>query len=317
MVAVKMNNLINMHSLPLVSAIITVHQNDDDQFFLEALKSMVEQTYANLEILVVADGPIDNKFMRHISEMKLYAEQVKEKCALLDFKREIRLLARRESEGPGKARNDGISKVTGEYIVIMDSDDISAPGRIYSQYSYLIENNLDLISSNYIKIDKFGNHKGVKIMPVLHDEIKALCPFLCPINNPAVFAKSTLLMHNKYEEGLRFGEDYNLWIRLLKNGHRLGNHPDYLIFYRENENFYNRRRGLSRGISDFKNKISAITLAAPVKWPLVLTFALLTFLARISPIFIVELAYKIRNLLQYKSKQISELKTSFRSETSE
>lgn len=312
-----MNNLNKLHSVPLISVIITVHQKDDKQFFLEALKSIVDQTYSNLEILVVADGPIDSEFKAHISEIDFYAAKLKQRYVLSELKRDIELLVRRESEGPGKARNDGISKVTGEYIAIMDSDDISAPERIHSQYTYLSKNNLDLVSSSYIKIDKHGNHKGVKDMPLEHNEIMAMCPFLCPINNPAVFAKRSVLLQHRYEEGLRFGEDYSLWIRLLKNGYRLGNHPDYLIYFRENEDFYSRRRGRLRGYSDFKNKFSAITLASPVKWPLVFLFALITFLVRVSPQSVLEVAYKVRGLITSKSKKITTSKPGFRGEMTE
>jgi len=285
----------DIKSNPLISVIITVFIKDSAKFFRASLKSLIVQTYPFLQIVIVADGPLATEHEEVIDELLLYS-------AGLTLKRQILLIRRQRAEGPAKARNEGIMQAKGEFIAIMDADDISLPNRISSQFEFLSQNNLDVSSSNYIEIDADDNVIGTKKMPLSHNEIKDICPFLCPMNNPAIFARKEALL-NGYQENLRFGEDYRLWISLLKKGYRFGNHPDNLIKYRENAEFHSRRRGWSRGWSDFYSKLLAMPLVRFHKRPLVLLVAILTFLVRLLPTSLLAHAYKVRRLMSFRRSQ--------------
>ena len=93
-----------------------------------SIKSVINQSYKNLEIIVWDDGSDDN------------TEDVVEQISDPRIK-----YYRGENGGAGHARNMGISKATGEYIAFHDSDDICRPYRIEEQVKYLEANNLDMV----------------------------------------------------------------------------------------------------------------------------------------------------------------------------
>lgn len=114
---------------PLVSVVIPFHCNK--KWLIEALDSVVNQTYKNIEILVINDGSLEN-----IDDI------------LVKYGSKLKVIYK-ENGGPASARNLGIEKSTGKYVSFLDSDDIWMPnkltkqinemeskGYIWSQHSY-------------------------------------------------------------------------------------------------------------------------------------------------------------------------------------
>lgn len=93
---------------PKVSVIIPVYNTE--QYLAECLDSVVNQTLKDIEIIIINDKSPDNS-MSIISE---YA-----KCG-----RRVIIIDKPVNEGVGKARNDGLEKATGEFVIFMDSDDL-------------------------------------------------------------------------------------------------------------------------------------------------------------------------------------------------
>jgi glycosyltransferase involved in cell wall biosynthesis len=119
-----------------VSVITTVY--NDQEFVLEAVDSILDQTYGSMEMVVVNDGSTDNT--------KEVLSSIKDKRVRIYNILHV---------GRAKALNYGIGKSSGEYIAILDSDDISLTDRLRKQVEYL-DNNQEtcLISAGKrIKID--------------------------------------------------------------------------------------------------------------------------------------------------------------------
>lgn len=125
-----------------ISIIVPVYQVE--KYLEECLDSIIEQTYKNLEIIVVDDGSKDNS--------SKICDNYKEKDNRI-------IVIHKENGGISSARNAGLDIATGEYIAFFDSDDM-----YYSKYA--IENMYNLLESNeaadmcitqYIKIDENGN----------------------------------------------------------------------------------------------------------------------------------------------------------------
>ncbi|MCP2727284.1 glycosyltransferase family 2 protein [Limnofasciculus baicalensis] len=103
---------------PLVSVIIPVYNGD--RYLAEALKSVVQQTYQPIEIIVVDDGSTDNSANIALSY------------------KEVRYIYQ-SNQGVAVARNVGISQSRGEFIALLDQDDRWTPNKLSIQIKYLLE----------------------------------------------------------------------------------------------------------------------------------------------------------------------------------
>ena len=121
------------------------------------------------------------------------------------------------------------------------------------------------------------------MMPLSLNDIRKKIGYFCPISNPTVFAKTELLKHFNYNEKLRVGEDYSLWITLIKHKKILLNMEEPTIYYRRGTDFLNRRRGIKYASSDFYNKISTISVAPFWQKIIIFFFAILSFFVRLLP----------------------------------
>lgn len=108
-----------MKNLPLVTVIIPVYNGG--KFLEEALQSVFDQTYQNIEIVVVDDGSTDNT-----AEIAQSFSQVH--------------YIYQENQGVSVARNTAISRAGGEYIAFLDADDIWMPDKLSIQIEYMLGN---------------------------------------------------------------------------------------------------------------------------------------------------------------------------------
>ena len=105
---------------PLVSVVLPVY--NAEEYISEALKSILNQTYDNLEVVVVNDGSTDHSL--HVIR------------SLAD--KRVKIISR-ENRGLVASLNEGIDAASGDYIARMDADDISHPERISKQIRLLEE----------------------------------------------------------------------------------------------------------------------------------------------------------------------------------
>ncbi len=132
-----------------VSVIIPAY--NVERFIAECVNSIREQTYKNLEIIIVDDGSSDLTF------------DVCQKLALEDDR--IKLV-RNNHGGVSRARNAGLDNATGEYIMSVDSDDIIEPDMIETLYNKLKEHNADVVACGCSYMSEDGGHIGDYPPPV-------------------------------------------------------------------------------------------------------------------------------------------------------
>lgn len=254
---------------PLVSIIMPTYAGDNELHLEQAVKSMLEQDYPHIELMLVVDGPVPAS-----------RSQFLEKLAL---DQRIRLLHVEKNSGPAHARNLGIARASGEFVAIMDSDDLAKPDRISHQLDAIQKSGLDVISSDLEIINEEGDVIGFRTLPTSHGAIKASAPFRCPLHNGSLFAKARVLKDNPYNIAHRVGEDYELWVRLIRKGYRLGNTSYRCVAYRQSPAAVVKRTGFQYAISDFKIKVGAVPLASFPKKPFVVAVAVGTAVARLLP----------------------------------
>jgi len=112
-----------------------------EQYLEEAIQSAIQQTYENIEILLIDDGSKDSSG----SICDQYAQKDKR----------IKVF-HQENQGLSGARNTGLKNATGEYIMFLDSDDIFPKDACEQMLKYIEETNADYVIGNYTNMDDNG-----------------------------------------------------------------------------------------------------------------------------------------------------------------
>lgn len=206
----------------MISVIVPVY--NVEKYLDKCVESIVNQTYKDLEIILVDDGSMDN-------------------CpAMCDewAKKDNRIkVIHKENGGVSSARNIGLDNVTGEYIGFVDSDDYLEP----NMYELLIENltvtNSDISVCSTFLVDENNDIKADNILEsqVLNQE-EAVKFLSYKMNNSLwnkLFKKDTF-KGCRFDEGHTFGEDHLILLQVLKNVNRVSFISDSLYYYVQRSN---------------------------------------------------------------------------------
>lgn len=217
---------------PLVSVIIPCY--NAEKYVEEAIRSIMTQTYPNLEIIVTDDCSSDNTLM------------ILETLAAEDSR--IQVIKNKENLKIVKSLNNMIEVAQGKYIARMDADDISLPERIEKQVNFMEENpEYGLCGTNAWIIDENGRIQGRRLLPENNNEIAFFMAFFSPVYHPSILCVAKLLKENLYSEDFPIAEDYELWFRLqrVKNV-KFYNIQKNLLKYRKNRLQSSKTQNLSQ-----------------------------------------------------------------------
>lgn len=220
-------------NLPKYSVLMTVYKNDTPEWLKIAIESMLNQSEAPSEFLIVQDGPVPTKLINVINE---YTENNKDLFVLL---------INEKNEGLGAALNRGVRHCKYEYIARMDSDDISDVKRCEKILHYMSEHQeLSLVGCDCVEfLNTTDNIKGYVRLPQDPDKVKAFAKKRVPIRHPSIiFKKKDVLKVGNYY-AIRRSQEYDLVVRMLMAGLKISNVQEVLFYIRVNENFYSRRGG--------------------------------------------------------------------------
>lgn len=215
------------------SVLMSVYHREKAEYFRESILSMLQQTAATDDFVIVCDGALTRELDNVIEEM---TEQYPDLFQIVRLK---------EQKGLGSALREGISFCKNELIVRMDSDDISVPDRCRMQLEAFQEKDLDLAGGNVIEFESDISIAGAERQtPETGEEILQFARRRNPFNHPTVmFRKASVLKAGSYEDCLGF-EDYYLWARMLGCGMKGYNIQKTLVYMRIGEGMYKRRGGL-------------------------------------------------------------------------
>lgn len=191
-----------------------------EKYIVEAIKSILAQTYRNWELLVLDDGSKDHTL------------QIIEEFSQKDSR--IKALPNGKNMGVSATRNRGIELASADWIAFLDSDDMWKPEKLEKQFEILEKEAAEFLFTGASYINEEGeNYKGIYEVPEKITYKK--------LRNQNVISCSSVLVKKKYFENIKMEkdemhEDYAVWLRILKLGVIAFGVNEPLLIYRISRN---------------------------------------------------------------------------------
>ena len=202
--------------MSLVSIIIPYYKKKD--YILGSIKSVLNQTYQNFEIIIIYDD-------QDKTELSLIYEIQK-----LDNR--IKVFVNDNNLGAGFSRNKGIRFSEGKYIAFLDADDFWKEEKLEKQINFMTKNNILISHTSYEILDKNNEFKSIRLSK--DQNFKNLLKS-CDVGLSTVIINKILLNKNKFSN-LKTKEDYTLWLYLAQEGHKFYALEDNLSTWRFSKN---------------------------------------------------------------------------------
>lgn len=205
-----------MENKPLCSVVMSVYNGEE--YLKEAIDSILRQSYANFEFIIIDDASTDGS-------LEIIQSYNDPRIIILQNNENIFLAA---------SLNRGIRIAKGDYIVRMDADDVSMPERIMKQVSFMERNPQVGVSGTCSEIIGYGTGHGIYSQDDHSIKFKLLHE--CHLLHPTLIIRRELIYKNDlfYNEEFRKNQDYELFLRAIEIT-KYANLPDYLLKYRQTE----------------------------------------------------------------------------------
>ena len=201
---------------PLVSVIVPAYNSE--RTLLQTVECVLNQTYRNLELIVINDGSTDGTL------------------SLLSAVEDSRLkVFSYENGGLATARNRGIARATGDYLTFIDADDLWTPEKVEDQVSALQQNPEAGVAYSWTRaMDETGTlfydgnsdaYAGDVYAPLLR------CNFITSGSN-VMITRAAITASGIFDSSLRYCEDWDYYLRLARAWHFVVV-PRHQILYRQ------------------------------------------------------------------------------------
>ena len=203
---------------PLVSVLLPVYNSS--AYLASAIDSILKQTFADFELLIINDGSTDNS-------PEIISSFTDERIKVINNEKNLGLIA---------SLNKGIDLAKGKYIARMDADDISLPERFEKQINYLKSNpTVSVIATRISLINTQGEITGDwddDKQYIEGEVIKHGMAFTNRIAHPTVMVRAEVFKKYKYKTYQKSSEDWDLWLRILADGHKIHKLNEVFLHYR-------------------------------------------------------------------------------------
>jgi GT2 family glycosyltransferase/radical SAM superfamily enzyme YgiQ (UPF0313 family)/SAM-dependent methyltransferase len=183
---------------PQISVVMSVYNGAP--YLEDAVNSILQQTYANFELIIVNDASTDAtpEILQKFDDCR------------------IRVITNPRNLGLTKSLNKGIAAARGHYIARMDADDLSLPHRLERQRQFLEEHpDYALVGSSYYQIDENGQIRSLIRVLTADSDLRA------GLRQQNWFGHGSVMMRREaftqldgYDEQFTYAQDYDLWLRL-------------------------------------------------------------------------------------------------------
>jgi glycosyltransferase involved in cell wall biosynthesis len=203
----------------LVSAIIPCYNSSST--IARSVKSALDQSYQNIEVILVDDGSTDNS--------------VEIAMAIRDQDDRLRMFTQ-ENQGPGPARNHGLKEARGEFVAFLDADDYWDDTCISKLHDALVDTDADLAYCGWQNIGKHGK-AGEPFVPPDYagvDQVELLLGGCRWAIHAALTRKAAIDSVGGFREKWTSCMDYDLWLRMASKN-KIVRVPEVLAYYVHHE----------------------------------------------------------------------------------
>lgn len=193
--------------------------NPHPVYFPEAVESVLAQTFTDWELLII-EAPGETSAAPLLAK---YADS------------RIRHVANPARTSLVGQRNQAVDLARGQWLAMLDADDIAEPHRLATQLAYADAHpEIDVLGSHISIIGPQSQLIGHRVYPQSHEQIAAAIRRFNPLAQSAVMVRRDLVIaQGKYQyQKFSVAEDYDLWCRLLCAGAKMANVPERLLRYR-------------------------------------------------------------------------------------
>ncbi|MBN1886764.1 MAG: glycosyltransferase [Thermoflexales bacterium] len=203
--------------MPKVSVLMSVYNGE--RYLREAVESILGQTLANFEFIIIDDGSTDDTW-------NILAEY-----AFRD--RRVVLIRNEGNIGLTHSLNKGLQLARGEYVARLDADDVSLPERLDRQVHYLdLHPHVGVLGTWLSRIDASGNVIDTLALPTVSGVLKWSLHFdNCFPHSSVVLRRALLDQVGAYSSDVAYAQDYELWSRMSTRT-LLANLPQVLLLRR-------------------------------------------------------------------------------------
>lgn len=215
------------------SVLMSVYNKEKPVYLKTSIQSMLNQTVLTNDFVIVCDGPLTGEVDEVVRDFeKKYPDM-------------IHVVRLKKNVGLGRALNAGLRHCKNELVARMDSDDVSLPQRCEEELRIFEAMDLDIVGGTVQEFEKSTeNITSNRVLPENTEDIFKFSKKRNPFNHPAVmFRKSKVEEAGGYREFPYF-EDYDLWVRMLKNGAKGYNIKQPVMYMRAGSGMYARRGGI-------------------------------------------------------------------------
>lgn len=219
------------------SFLMSVYKKEDPAALAVSIDSMLAQTLAPEQIVIVKDGSLTEDLDKVLAEYKAAHEKA------------FTLVGYAENRGLAYALNFGLAACRNELVARMDSDDYSVPTRCEKQVAEFEKDSaLVLLGTNMQFFEGTVDNvsSDIRAYPSEDAEIRKALRRYSPFAHPSVmFKKSEVVACGGYDETLRRRQDIDLFSRLIvHNGKKAKNLGEPLLLFRRDESYYKRNKNV-------------------------------------------------------------------------
>jgi len=199
---------------PTVSIIIPTYNTAP--YIADTLDSVFAQTFRDYEVIVINDGSPDTTELERV---------------ITGYRDRIHYIVQ-PNRGLSAARNAGIVVARGEFVALLDSDDVWESNYLAHQLHVLRTNGYDVV---YPNATTFGDplRSGRLFMNVHPSEgevtFESLVTQRCNVMVSVLARRKAIVDAGLFDESLRSSEDFDMWLRIVQNGGRIGYHRQSLV----------------------------------------------------------------------------------------
>lgn len=199
---------------PLVSVIMPAY--NAQAYIEEAIRSVIHQTYTNWQLLIIDDASSDDTY------------QIAERLTQEDAR--ISLIRNETNQGVAKTRNRGLELAQGDYVALLDSDDVWRPQKLEKQLALAQEKQADIVYCSYAIVSEEGEKSCGDFLVSPSTDLEQMLI-------KSVISCSTVLLSREITRRYRFDpayyhEDYVYWLTLIRDGWKAVGETEILADYR-------------------------------------------------------------------------------------